>query len=139
MKPGGRKAWPPRGKSERRWGFEEGKRRHRVLASGSPRFRSFTALCLEHGPHGSSTQGGAACVPSHLPSGAAAEQNKPNGQTNREFSTARAKGSGCEVLFIPLPGCTALGEEHTGCNSYHGGRRPVRDEQESECILSSFT
>jgi hypothetical protein len=72
-----------------------------VLSSGSLRLHSFAVLCLEHGPHGSSMQGRARLPLQHHTSAfwycwlffpQAYKQNKPNDQTNREFSTAWVEG-----------------------------------------------
>lgn len=50
------------------------------------------------------------------------KQNKPNDQTNREFSTAWVEGSECEALFIPCLGAQSSEGNTHGAIPYHAGR-----------------
>lgn len=65
------------------------------------------------------------------------KQNKPNDQTNREFSTACVEGSECEALFIPCLGEQSLGGNMHGAIPYHTGREAF-ERSESAHIPPSF-
>lgn len=65
------------------------------------------------------------------------KQNKPNDQTNREFSTAWVEGSECEALFIPCLGAQSLEGNTHGAVPYHVGREAF-ERCESAHIPQSF-
>lgn len=127
----------PVGESEWGWGFGEGKRTTHGPIVWLAEITFFcSALPGARPPRVLNARQSVPASPHHTSAfwylltffPQAYKQNKPNDQTNREFSTAWVKGSECEALFIPCLGAQSLERHMHGAIPYHGGREAERFE-----------